>query len=159
MWRLAFKATLMTRVNPADGIAATHYGATLGAAPALAAFMGHTWGGIGTSSVGMLVLLVLSGALLGSMTWITFEDDVDTPSIAFSALFSAISGMLIGAFITFPLGAVFGSVAGLVGGASCALTWRWAATSSRPWGFASRALLTVLSGSSVSAALTGWVIQ
>ena len=149
----------MTRVNPAAGIAATRYGATLGAAPALAAFIGHTWGGIGSSSLWVLVLLLLAGSSLGSMTWATFEDDVDAPSVGFSALFSAIIGMLVGAFIAFPLGAVFGSAAGLVGGASCALTWRWAATSSRTWGFASRALLTVTSGSSVGAVLTGWVIQ
>ena len=149
----------MTRVNPADGIAATHYGATLGAAPALAAFMGHSWGGIGASSLWMLVLLLLAGSVLGSLTWASFEDNVDAPSVGFSALFSAVSGMLVGAFIAFPLGAVFGSAAGLVSGASCALTWRWAATSSRLWGFASRALLTVTSGSSVGAMLTGWVIQ
>ena len=107
----------------------------------------------------MLALLVTLGAVLGSLTWPHFLDNERAPSLWFSSLFAATCGMLVGAFIAFPLGGVFGALAGLVSGATCALAWRWAASSSLVNSFASRALVTLALGATTGALMTLWMTR
>jgi len=95
--------------------AAAWRGAVLGASAAPAALWGAHWSALGASGWVALLVGLVAGGLLGASTYPVFTKGAPE-GFGFSALFGAVAGLLGGAFVGGPVGGVFATAAGGVAG-------------------------------------------
>ena len=109
-------------------IATRRIGAALGATTGPLAGFGQAVTGAGDGSWYVWLLATVVGALIGAfglpviLTTETEREAGLTPW--FGAAFTFAVGLLGGAFVAFPMGAVVGSIGGLVAGALAVFWWR-----------------------------------
>ena len=105
---------------------ARRLGATLGLSAMPGALYAAWWSGLGDASWHVWVIGLALAALLGALTWPVFIPEPqgsERPGPGFAALFASQVGMLTGAFVAFPMGGVFGFVAGWLSGSLTAFLW------------------------------------
>lgn len=103
-------------------------GAALGVAVGPVAGWAQAWSGAGDGRWYIWVLASLVGALVGALGLpVFFADDESAERDLvpwFGAAFLFTIGILAGAAVAFPMGAVMGSLCGLLGGAAGVFWWR-----------------------------------
>jgi hypothetical protein len=94
-------------------------GAVFGSCAGLSAGYGASWSGLGDTGVHIWILAVLVSAIMGAFSWPPLQNPGDrgTPHIVFAGLFGGTAGLLAGAFVAYPFGALFGGAGGFVGAA------------------------------------------
>ncbi len=125
-------------------------GIAIGASAAPAAMWGAGWSALGANSGVAWTLTVLTGAVLGGLTWPVFLGDRDV-TLSFSTLFGGCAGLLAGALVGGPVGGVFGLCGGGVAGLGLPVVDRALPTlNSRARG------ATMIAVGSALGALVGW---
>lgn len=136
-------------------VRARRLGAVLGISAAPGGIYAAWWSGVGDAGWYVWCITMAVAALLGALTWPVFipaPEDTERPSLGFAALFSGTVGLLAGTLVAFPMGGVFGSVAGALGGPLAALAWTHLAGRSA----AVRGTASASAGGLVALGLVAW---
>jgi hypothetical protein len=102
-------------------------GAVFGSCGAFSAAYGARWSGLGDAGLHIWILAVGVSALVGVFAWPALQNPGGPrePHVLFAGLFGGTVGLLAGAFVAYPFGALFGGPGGFVGAAVACLVLRF----------------------------------